>query len=82
MMDDQFDHLCMQLSERSASWVRTKYCSLPKGHDPAIDPHRAWVGHVITGQGKDVMWLGPWADGTAFRDAEADRLQDEWEESR
>lgn len=58
-----------------AGWVRTFTCSLDEGHD---GPHRAYWNHEVTGNGRDVCWLGPWIDETPWEDEESERLYEEW----
>lgn len=53
------------------------FCSLAPGHGDDV-PHRAYRNHVVTGKGRDILWLGPWNDKTPWEDAESERLADEW----
>jgi hypothetical protein len=69
--------LCMVENDAIYSFMAGgRYCSLPEGHD---GPHIAYSRHNVTGNGADVIWLGPWADSREYRGEQADRLQDEWE---
>ena len=61
-----------------------RYCSLPRGHQDGTIPghptgHIAYRGHHVTGNGADVIWLGPWADGLPGPEGdERERLTTEW----
>lgn len=56
-----------------------RYCSLPPEHvnDPGSS-HIAYHKHQVTGNGIDVIWLGPWEDGRPYQGPESERLQAEW----
>lgn len=54
-----------------------RYCSLPEGHE---GPHVAYSNHTVTDNGREVIWLGPWADGREYQGEQCDRLQEEWEQ--
>lgn len=56
-----------------------RYCSLDPDHVSDPDsPHLSYEMHHVTGHGRDVVWLGPWADGRAWQGEQAQRLQAQW----
>jgi hypothetical protein len=68
---------CMVESYSEHGWMSGgRYCSLDTGHE---GPHIAYSEHHVTGDGRDVIWLGPWEDGRPWECAETDRLWEEWE---
>jgi hypothetical protein len=70
------DDLCLVESDAYYAFMAGgRFCSLPKGHE---GPHVAYVNHHVTGNGRDVYWLGPWKDGREYEGPQADRLAEEW----
>lgn len=69
---------CEEPQDPAIGWMdRGRVCSLERGHEGI---HVAYWGHNVTGNGADVCWLGPWADGRPYsNDPEFERLLDEWE---
>lgn len=70
----------VESSSEMSYMSRSRFCSLDPNHvDDPDSPHVAYEGHIVTGHGRNVIWLGPWVDGRPYKGQQTDRLQDEWD---